>query len=270
MNLSWLKTRHLLAAGATLLFALPTSSWAGTYTFRPSPNDLYDLDHGYAYTWGITSTTSGGLYSTLKSELAPGGGYDLTSAKITISQIYNWDVRDTSNTLFINLLDNPRTGVRTIADNPADTGVNQGAVSNYFDGKISTNWTSGGWKAYGYTTSGSLVSTGATNIDLAQYHDADGPTTAINYVYNFTGEQRSTLLGYILNGHLGGTGYADFGIGFDPDCHYYNLGITFEILTTPEPPGVVYVTDRAATVGLLVLGLLVTFRHHSRRRSTRV
>lgn len=269
--MKYLRPTTRLARSLTAIFAiaLVARSAASTFTFVPSTPDLGDLEHGYAYTWGITGTSGGSSYTTLKNQIKTGGGYYISSAKLSISQIYNWDIRDTTNQLFIHLLDNPRTGIRTIGDNPSDGGINQGTVSDYFSGKISTNYVNGSWKAYGYTSSGSLVSTGATNIYLAQYHDADGPRTAINYNFSFTGTQLSTLSSYILNGHTGGSYYADFGIGFDPDCHFYNLGITFEILTAPVPPPVVYVSDRSWTAGLLLLGIAALWRRHRRGLAAR-
>ncbi len=245
---------------------------ATTFTFRPTDTfggdsnvyDLGDLDHTSAYTWGITGTTSGSAsYATLKSELAS-GRYAISGATLTIANIYNWDARDTNNNLFIHLLDNPKTGVKRVTDDPTDNGINQGVLSDYFAGKIAGNRVNGKWMAYGYanTSAGALLATGATNILLTQYHDADGPATKPSFVFAFGSNPSalSTLAQYIANGHTGGTGYADFGLGFDPDCHFYNNGVTLTI-TTREVP------DPAATVILLALGLAALGRARRRVRS---
>lgn len=240
--------------------ALSASAFATTYTFRPTDsfggdsnvNDLGDLDHTSAYTWGITGTTSGSpSYATLKSQLAS-GRYAISGAQLTIANLYNWDALDTNNNLFIHLLDNPKTGVKRITDDPTDNGLNQGVLSDYFAGKIAGNRVNGKWVAYGYakTSAGAMLATGATNILLTQYHDADGPITKPTFEFSFGSNPLalSTLTQYIANGHTGDASYADFGLGFDPDCHFYNDGVTFTI-TTREVP------DAATTAWLVALGL---------------
>ncbi len=257
---------------AAWALGLVLSASATTFTFRPTDtfggdsnvNDLGDLDHTSAYTWGITGTTAGSAsYATLKSELAS-GRYAISAATLTIANIYNWDARDTNNNLFIHLLDNPKTGVKRITDDPTDNGINQGVLSDYFAGKIAGNRVNGKWVAYGYanTSAGALLATGAANILLTQYHDADGPATKPSFVFEFGSNPLglSTLAQYISNGHTGGTTYADFGLGFDPDCHFYNNGVTFTITTNEVPDG-------AATSLLLALGLMgiVRARRFARR-----
>jgi hypothetical protein len=208
------------------LAAIP--AYATSFTFQPNPTDLNDLSHDSAYTWGI----SGANESTLSSQLA--SGYRIVSVVLTVTNIYNWDAADTDNQLFIHLLDNPLNNVTTIIDDPADNGVNQGTVSDYFSGNISSN--------HGIYYSG-------TNTYLTQYHDADGPTTKVNLTYDLTGFA-STFASYIGDGHTGGSGYADFGLGFDPDCHYYNDGISLSITTSNSVP------DNAVTLLLLGFGLV--------------
>src|SRR5689334_12792788 len=118
IRLSRMKTLTVLGLIATALVARATP-----YTFTPSDNDLGDLDHKNTYLWGISN-------SGLKSQLVS-GGYSITSATITITDLYNWDSADTNNKLFINLLGNPQSGLNIVQDDPGDNGINQGIVSNY-------------------------------------------------------------------------------------------------------------------------------------------
>lgn len=60
--------------------------------------------------------------------------------------------------------------------------------------------------------------------------------------YNFTGSDIATLNAFAADGV--------FGIGFDPDCHYWNDGIVLTVETIPEP----------ATFLLLGLGVLMAKR----------
>jgi hypothetical protein len=208
---------------------LAVSAQATSFVFTPSPVDLNDLSHNSAYTWGISGTSETSLKNLL------GAGATITSATLSIKNLYNWDSQDTSNQLFIHLLDNPLNNVATVVDDPTDNGINQGVLSDYFSGNIGSNAGLYYGSANGYTT----------NLYLTQYHDGDGPTTHINYTFSFSNVQLSTLRAYITNGHTGGTGYADFGLGFDPDCHYFNDGVTLTI-TVP---------DQSATLLLLGFGL---------------
>jgi len=218
---------------------------ADSFNFSPTPTDLGDLDHQSAYIWGITN-------STLKWDLS--NGYHLTGATLTINNLYNWDSRDTGNKLFINLLDNPALGVASVIDDPTDNGINQGFRSDYFDGKLTNNKVNGKWVAYGYTNdSAGNQTTGANSgakIDLTDWSDPDGPTTKTNFSYAFTVGQLGTLGGYITDGHTG-TGSADFGLGFDPDCHFYNSGICLTVTVEKD----VRVPDAGATFGLLGLAM---------------
>jgi hypothetical protein len=259
----------------SLAVSLATAAHATTFTFKPvdavagdgNVNDLSDLDHGYAYTWGITS-------AALRTELL--GAYQITSATLTIKNIYNWDKNDTNNQLYIHLLDNPALGVTAIVDDPTDTGINKGIVSDYFNGPIAgMNVVNGKWSTYGYnvtwaTSSATLVTgntllngvttNSATNTYLTTYHDNDGPTTTTTLTYTFTG-LLNTLDSYISDGHIGT--YADFGLGFDPDCHFFNDGVQLTICTDIPPPKV---PDTGVTAGLFgfAMAVLVCVRRRVR------
>lgn len=54
------------------------------------------------------------------------------------------------------------------------------------------------------------------------------PPTPQDLTYEFTPEQRQALADYAADGAAA--------IGFDPDCHYYNCGITLHIETSPVIP----------------------------------
>ena len=45
--------RLFFVALIALMMISGVAANAGTYTFKPSPPDLYDLPHGNYYTWGI-------------------------------------------------------------------------------------------------------------------------------------------------------------------------------------------------------------------------
>ncbi len=65
-------------------------------------------------------------------------------------------------------------------------------------------------------------------ILLVNYHDLS--TTPLTQTYIFSDLQIQTLVEYWEDGN--------FGLGFDPDCHYWNDGITLTVETynpVPEP-----------------------------------
>jgi hypothetical protein len=239
--------------------ALGVSARADSFSFQPSDRDLGDLDHGNAYTWGISGSDgpSGADENALSHQLQ--SGYTITSATLTISHIYNWDRRDTSNKLFIHLLNDPLSGVRTISDDPNDNGINQGTVSDYFDKTASGNqlpghwhwghWVEGDWVAYGLDSDGDPLSGNYENTHLGDYHDNDGPNHTDNFTYTFSTAELAILEGYINDGDNGGR-TVDFGFGFDPDCHFYNNGVCFTVTTAHYS-----VPDTAMTYMLLGLGL---------------
>jgi hypothetical protein len=179
---------------------LALAARADTFTFTPSDADIGDLDHHYAYTWGINLN----LPSDSK----------IVGATLTIQNIWDWRVEN--DKLFIRLLDDPSAGIKTFLDN-----TNDNVLADYFlgQGTSLTTWTD----------------------------PKGGYDRGFDFTYNFTASQLDALTSYITNGHTAGN--ADFGIAFDPDCHYYNDGISLSVQTSKVPDG-------GMSVVLLGLGLL--------------
>ena len=190
-----MKTALLVTAVLALL--LPCSAWADQITLYPNPPDLYDLNHYYYYTWGLSTNLD-------VSQVV------ITGAVLRFDDIRNWDSRD--NVLYVHLLDSARDGVRA-----------------YYDGQR------GGDNFAGQ------------GIELVTYVDL--PPTPQDLEHVFGPSQVSALNDYVQHG-------ADVALGLDPDCHFYNEGVSWELTYVPEP----------ATLALLVAGAAAVLVRRRRRR----
>jgi len=138
----------------------------------------------------------------------------ITGATLSISNINNWE-RD-SNILYVHLLDTAPTLATRLSSTVTE----------------------------GYDNEGGGDAFANQGILLTTYTDTNGsPGPAENWSYNFTASQIQTLITDLADG--------TFGIGFDPDCHYDNCGITLSIQTGPTDPSV----PEPATLALVALGL---------------
>jgi len=113
------QNKHRIISGViAMLFLFCGSAWAtaaistGTdvaffgdnnVQFTPVPDNLYDLSHDSAYTWGINYQLPQGQY--------------VDTASITFTNINNW--KDEPNVLYVNLLDSAPYGVSVANDNEA-------------------------------------------------------------------------------------------------------------------------------------------------------
>lgn len=123
---------------------------------------------------------------------------EVVSATLTISDIYNWDT--TANTLYIHLLDSTSRGWSSII------------VDSYLDSKNPNT-------IYDEFTGQGLL--------LAAWSDPNPNDHLKDLVINIDAK---LLTSYMSDGN--------FGLAFDPDCHYYNTGAKLEIETAPVPePG---------------------------------
>ena len=222
----------LLSFAALLIIGLPFTASAGTITFQApatAPNDgnggakQFDLDHHRAYAWRVDNVN-------LRGET-------ITGATLTFSNIRNWD--SNPNMLFVHLLDSAKSaGVSSFQD-ATGTPVPWSQIADNFAGSL--------------YAANPLVAGGTANTLLTS---RSFTTSATTYVYNFSQSQIQTLSTYLSNGN-------NFALGFDPDCHFWNNGITLQINTTPPTPN-----PEPTTIALLGTGVVGYFLKRRRKQQT--
>jgi hypothetical protein len=211
----------------TLIAGLVGAVQLQAVTFTPNDADLGDLDHHYAYSWGINWT----LPSDQK----------IVSAEIKFKQIYDWKV-ETDN-LYIHLLDKARTGVDSWLENPNDN-----VYADFFNSPTVNLNASGIGQGSQYSS--------VSQIKIDQWSDPQGAdwrgTHAKDVTIAFDASEIAKLTEYIKNDNR-------FALGFDPDCHYYNQGVSFVIKTAKVPDG----GATAVLLGLAMAGMAAVRRSRS-------
>ena len=82
------------------------------------------------------------------------------------------------------------------------------------------------------------------------------PDTPQDLSYSFTPSELSTLQTYAASGN-------EFGLGFGPECHFFNDGVSLVITTTSPAP-------EPATCGLLAVGGVIAFFKRRNKLARRI
>ena len=191
---------------------------ATTFTFQPTDTSGNPAD--------MMDLDHNYVYSWLINWNTP-SGEEIVSAELKFKKIYDWKYGE-YDILSIHLLDDP----------PALDLISSNADGGLWSKKDSE---SGGDNWAGQ---GPLVGTWTDPIGGSSTH-------AIDLVFTFDAALLASLNTFVSND-------GKFGFGLDPDCHYYNDGITFTVNTTPVP--------EPATLLLLGLGL-VGVRLYGKRKA---
>ena len=162
--------RVLMVASLALTVQM---AFAGTYVFQPDDRDLNDLDHNWAYEWGIAT--------------ALGENEVVVGASLFFNDIRNWN--DRPNDLYVTLLDSDFEGTRRYWDDEGDGDEFAG------DGLLLNHW-------------------------------EDLPSSAQDITYNFDANELVQLNLNLADDQAG--------VGFDPDCHFYNRGIKLTLETDEQ------------------------------------
>jgi hypothetical protein len=240
-----------------LAIVAPLAGYAGNYTFTDT-TDFNSLAHGTSYTWGL----SGSMYTSLLSDVS--SGQTITSATLTMTNIYDWQV-EPDDVLYVNILGGLKAGASSYAWSSPSSSPDTSYGADPFV------YSSIGGSDYALTKANMTFSDAAANSLLqygqgGSYYNVVGspgtwtdPRTGTNGTaetmngFNLTvtfSTQNLTLLKSLLTADTNGSTNPDVGLGFGPDCHYYDSGVTLTVTTAASVP------DSGSTLTLLGVSLL--------------
>ncbi len=283
----------VVLTGSASATTLSYNSWSysgGTLSGQSVDPNEYPLNEFYMSAWGI-----GGINLN---------GQHITSATITINNIANWagstdelfiHLLDTATNLnAVTQLEDNTSGVEptsftdyflpgnypvTTGSYPYNVPYNMvgSTVNNLIpNANVNNIALNDGSYSYAKNTIGSITGPGlpanfsVSNMTFNQGNSTDSACTNGNptgvldcdvggtFTYTFSSADLTALAADIANG-------SDVALGFNPDCHLWNDGITFTINTAPSGSGV----PEPATLSLLAMGLAGLLRKRLRPRRFR-
>jgi hypothetical protein len=227
--------KHIIVLLCSIILVCAVNSFAGVIPISPpGEGDLGDLDHSKAYLWEIN----------LKNYIP--NGEVLTGAQVSINDIQNW-MEPENDILYVSLLD-MKTPSKPGDPNQVVTFTDNQAVGNFF-GTTNPNWiatsTIGSYSdnndRYGWTGSSWWKRQIHTEITEDISWNLD-----INKMISYSGD----------NGWIG--------LGFDPDCHYWNTGVKLTLTTKPAS------VPEPGLFSLMLLGFTGIFGAFLKQRKSKI
>ena len=215
--------RHFLLFICLTLTVCCMSSFASEISLNPPLSDLGDFDHSRAYLWAID------LNSYIPS------GEDLVGVQLFIDNIQNWQEPE-NDILRINLLD---------LNTPANPGI-RNQVGIYTDNENPSDFfgSAGSFETWAWTNTSAVGTYTDTNDSYywsTYYH---------RWIHTAVPEDLFWDLDIsTINSFSSNNGW--IGIGFDPDCHYYNDGVMLKLTTIPTQHQV----PEPGSLTLMLLGI---------------
>lgn len=207
------KITLLTVIGSLLFFS--SISFAGlsnSYTYTPSPADLYDLNHNYAFIWEIDLTQDNEGQGNIDVS-------NITGASLFFDDIANWN--DQSNILQVSVTNSILPEVHR------RDGNNGNGIYYYYDDEAPGDYVEDRNPA-GTDQLFSLFNLNTTSRDITV--DLNNNPSDVTTILTPQGSQTmyanslGTLISYISDNVLL--------LALDPDCHYWNNGVHLTLQTT--------------------------------------
>lgn len=223
----------LLLSGA-IVFVLNGVGFGGEYTFTPKYGDIDDLDHYHAYSWEIDMT----------AEAYEEDSEEISSIVLTFNDIRNHN--NDANKLFLSVLDSPDVDM----DGNPDVDKNGNILD--WDGSYMVrhetydryNDTNDAMDNYFTSNANSDTGNASELLSIVNMDDSANDITitftsdkvtisgADGNVKSIT-ETSDSALADLFKWAQDGV----FELGFDPDCHFYNNGVSLTVHTSESQGG---------------------------------